>query len=116
MNKLLAIVGFTLLLSCNGNAQKKETKEAKEFPVTKTEAEWKAQLTDIQYYVLREAGTEGRYSSPFNKNYDKGVYVCAGCDTPLFKSKHKYDSGSGWPSFDREIKGNVAYSVDYKIG
>ncbi|HLT49842.1 MAG TPA: peptide-methionine (R)-S-oxide reductase MsrB, partial [Aequorivita sp.] len=45
-----------------------------------------------------------------------GTYVCAGCGTPVFESKHKFDSGTGWPSFDREIKGNVAFSTDKKLG
>lgn len=70
----------------------------------------------MQYYVLRKAGTEPAFSSPLNKNYEQGVYVCAACNTPLFKSEHKFDSGTGWPSFDQEIKGNVAFSTDYKIG
>jgi len=56
------------------------------------------------------------FTSPLNTNKKTGVYVCRGCDTPLFKSKHKYDSGSGWPSFDREIKGHVDFSTDYNLG
>lgn len=118
MKKILLLAIVTLMFSCNSNAQKKETKtkEKETFKITKTDAEWKAQLTKMQYYVLREAGTERSFSSPLNKNYDAGVYHCAACDTPLFKSEHKYDSGSGWPSFDKEIEGNVAFSTDYKIG
>lgn len=103
-----------LLLSCGSKAQ--DEKSAKVFPVTKTEAEWRAQLTELEYHVLREAGTERATSSALNNHYEDGVYHCAGCNTPLFKSEHKFHSGTGWPSFDREIKGNVAYSVDYKIG
>lgn len=102
-----------ILFSCNGNAQK-ETK--KNYKISKTEAEWKSELTDMEFYVLRKAGTEPAFSSPLNKNYKKGIYVCAACDTPLFKSEHKYDSGSGWPSFDREIKGNVAFGTDRDLG
>ena len=86
------------------------------FPVTKTEAEWRAQLTEMQYYVLREAGTEQAFTHEYNFNKEKGTYVCAACETPLFKSMYKYDSGSGWPSFDREIRGNVEFSVDYDLG
>ncbi|MEM7186852.1 MAG: peptide-methionine (R)-S-oxide reductase MsrB, partial [Bacteroidota bacterium] len=97
-----------------GNAQ--ETKKEEVFPITKTEAEWKAQLSNMEYFVLREAGTERPHSSELNKLYAKGTYVCAACETPLFLSQHKFDSGTGWPSFDREIKGNVAYSTDYNIG
>lgn len=111
---LLTIIG--LFLSCNSSAQKSEAKEKETFTVTKTEAEWKEQLNEKQYYVLREAGTERPFSSPLNKNYKKGTYHCAACNTPLFKSEHKYDSKSGWPSFDREIKGNVAFGTDTKIG
>lgn len=102
-------------MNCNGNAQ--ENKASKEiFPITKTDAEWKAQLTDIQYYVMREAGTERPFSSPLNKIYEDGIYVCAACKTPLFNGEHKFDSGTGWPSFDREIKGSVAFSTDYDLG
>ena len=103
------------LFSCKSEAQ--DTKDAVEtFPVNKTEAEWKAQLSDMEFYVLREAGTERAGSSELNKVYKPGTYVCAACATPLFKSDHKFDSGTGWPSFDREIKGNVAYSTDYHLG
>ena len=91
-------------------------KETKVYPVSKTDAEWKKVLTKEQYYVLRKAGTERPFTSPLNKNYKDGVYHCAACNTPLFKSEHKFDSGTGWPSFDREIKGNVEYSTDYNIG
>ena len=114
MKQLFTILVTILFLSCNSSAQNK--KKEKVFPVSKTEAEWKAQLSELQYYVLREAGTERAWTSDFNELKEEGTYVCAGCNTPLFKSKHKYDSGSGWPSFDREIKGNVEYSTDYNIG
>ena len=93
-----------------------ESKEATKYPNTKTDAEWRAQLTDIEYYVLRKAATENAFTSELLNNKKKGTYVCAGCDTPLFRSEHKYKSGTGWPPFDREIEGNVAYTVDYKIG
>lgn len=114
MKKILVLTLISFCFSCNSSAQKKEI--VKSFSITKTEAEWKAELTSLQYYVLREAGTEPAFSSSFNDNHLKGVYVCAACETPLFESEHKYDSRSGWPSFDREIKGNIAYSVDYNIG
>ncbi|WP_353777617.1 peptide-methionine (R)-S-oxide reductase MsrB [Winogradskyella sp. 3972H.M.0a.05] len=116
MKKIFLISILALCFSCNSSAQKKQEKEQKVYPVTKTDAEWKAQLSYAAYDVLRKAGTERPFSSPLNKNYKKGTYVCAGCDTPLFKSEHKFDSGTGWPSFDREIKGNVEYDTDYKIG
>ncbi|WP_298902765.1 peptide-methionine (R)-S-oxide reductase MsrB [uncultured Psychroserpens sp.] len=116
MKKILALLTISLFFSCNSSAQKKDIKETKVYPVTKTDAEWKKELTSEQYYVLRKAGTERSFSSPLNKEYRKGTFHCAGCNTALFKSEHKFDSGTGWPSFDREIEGNVEYSVDYNLG
>ena len=116
MKKIVFVLLIGALFSCNSTAQKSETTKEESFPVSKTDAEWKEQLTEKQYYVLRKAGTERPFSSPLNKNYEAGVYYCAACNTPLFKSEHKFDSGTGWPSFDREIEGNVAFSTDYKIG
>lgn len=122
LNKVI-ILSLVLFTSCQGISQQKKidspsTKEKKKeaFPIAKTEAEWRNQLTDIQFYVLRKAGTENPFSSDLLKIEQQGVYVCAGCGTELFKSEHKFDSGTGWPSFDREIKGNVAYDVDYNVG
>lgn len=99
-----------LFISCNTNAQSKKEKET--FAITKTEAEWKETLSSKEYFVMREKGTERAFSSELNKTYNKGTYACAACGTPLFKSEYKFDSGSGWPSFDREIEGNVAFSTD----
>lgn len=114
MKKIILLFVLSFALSCNTSAQKKDKKT--EFPITKTDSEWKAQLSNEAYYVLRKEGTERPFTSPLNKNYKKGVYHCTACDTPLFKSEHKFDSGTGWPSFDREIKGNVAYGTDNKLG
>ena len=105
----MILTGF--VFSCKIEAQKKEV-----FKIQKTEQQWKSQLTSLQYYVMRKEGTEPAFSSPLNKNYSPGTYVCAACDTPLFLSTNKFNSGTGWPSFDREIKGNVLFSIDYVIG
>ncbi len=113
MNKILLMFALFFVLSCNSNAQKTDKEN---YEVTKTDAEWKAQLSDIAYQVLRKAGTEPAFTSPFNANKEEGTYVCAGCNTPLFISRYKYDSGSGWPSFDREIEGNVAFGTDRNLG
>lgn len=114
MKKLVFILVSVLIFSCNSSAQNKQKNQ--KYPVSKTDAEWKSELDANEYLVLREAGTEQAFSSKINKNYKKGVYVCAACGTPLFKSDYKYDSGSGWPSFDREIEGNVAFSTDRNLG
>ena len=113
MKKISLLLLFFILLNCKSNAQKEGNKNYK---ISKTESEWKAQLSAIEFYVLRQAGTERSFTSPLNKNYENGVYLCKGCDTPLFKSKNKFDSGTGWPSFDQEIKGNVDFSTDHDLG
>ena len=117
MRRIALLCIIAILTSCNGLAQKKASKKAnKVYKVTKTDVEWKKILTSMEYYVLREAGTERSFSSPLNKNYEKGTYVCTACKTPLYKSEHKFDSGTGWPSFDRAIGNSVELDIDYKIG
>lgn len=115
MKNLVLIMVISFFYSCSSIAQeKKET--IKKYKVTFTNKEWKEKLTPMQYYVLREAGTERPHTSKLNKVYDKGTFVCAACDTELYESKHKYDSRSGWPSFDRAIEKNIELDVDHKIG
>ena len=67
--------------------------------VQKTEAEWRELLTPEQFHIMREKGTERAWSGPFLNNHDDGIYHCAACNAPLFKSDAKFESGSGWPSF-----------------
>jgi peptide-methionine (R)-S-oxide reductase len=111
MKILVSILLVFSMQSCMSQENKKNSIE-NTFKVTKTNAEWQRELSPEAYFVLRESGTERAFSSPLNKNEAVGIYVCAACKTPLFKSEHKFDSGTGWPSFDQEIKGNVAYSKD----
>lgn len=85
------------------------------FEVTKTDVEWKAILSPEQYNVLRRHGTEPAGSSPLDKNYAKGTYVCAGCDLPLFSSETKFNSGTGWPSFFDPLENAVGSSTDFKL-
>jgi len=73
------------------------------FPVTKSPAQWRAQLGAARYRILREAGTERAGTSPLNKEHRRGRFVCAACANPLFASATKYDSGTGWPSFFRAL-------------
>lgn len=71
--------------------------------ISKTDAEWRTQLTPLQYHVTREAGTEKAYSGHLWNNHATGVYQCVGCGLDLFRSADKYDSGTGWPSFSAPI-------------
>ncbi|WP_224490646.1 peptide-methionine (R)-S-oxide reductase MsrB [Robertkochia flava] len=117
MKKTLLLIIPALFISCNSGAQNKEQHKGEtSYAVEMSDDQWKQKLTDMEYQVLRKEATERRNSSDLLDNKEEGVYVCAGCGNPLFRSEHKYDSGSGWPSFDREIPGSVAYTTDYKIG
>lgn len=70
-------------------------------PKTLSDDEWRAKLTPEQYHILREAGTERAFTGKYDKHYDAGEYMCAGCGTKLFGSDAKYNSGCGWPAFTR---------------
>jgi peptide-methionine (R)-S-oxide reductase len=83
-----------------------------QFTVTKTDAEWREQLTPEQFRVLRQHGTERAGSSPLDKVYEPGTYNCSGCNTPLFTSDTKFNSGTGWPSFYGPIEGAIATTTD----
>jgi len=84
--------------------------------VIKTNEEWKRILTPAQYEVTRQKGTERPFSSPLNENHKHGVFQCIACGLPLFSSKAKFDSGTGWPSFWQPIaKENVREEVDHSL-
>jgi len=85
--------------------------------VQRTDAEWQARLTPEQYRVAREQGTEPPFRNAFWNNHADGVYFCVGCDTPLFDAKHKFDSGTGWPSYWQPLeKMFVAETRDSSYG
>jgi peptide-methionine (R)-S-oxide reductase len=85
---------------------------AESFEVTLSDAEWRAKLSKAQYAVLRQADTERAGSSPLNAEHRKGVFSCAGCDLPVYRSEDKFESGTGWPSFTQPIKGAVGTKPD----
>lgn len=89
-----------------------QAESAATFEVTKTDAEWKAQLSPEAYKVLRHEGTERPFTSPLNDEHRKGTFHCAGCDLPLFASETKFDSGTGWPSFYAPLDNAVGESKD----
>ena len=85
------------------------------FEVTRSDAEWRAMLSDLQFKVMRKEGTERAFSSPLDKTYDAGTYHCRGCDLALYSSKHKFDSGTGWPSFWQSLPGAIGTKKDFVL-
>lgn len=118
------ILGMLLLtmVSCNAQTKKEGTqtaesaKQATNGKITKSDAEWKKELTAEQYDVLRLKGTERPFTGEYNDHFEKGTYVCAACGNPLFTSDTKFRSECGWPSFDKAIKGSVVYLEDNTLG
>ncbi|MEQ1790295.1 MAG: peptide-methionine (R)-S-oxide reductase MsrB [Rickettsiales bacterium] len=84
-------------------------------PLNLRDDEWKAKLSEEQYNVLREEGTEKPFSSQLNDEKREGVFACAGCDLELFESSMKYNSGTGWPSFFDVISGHVETRRDFSL-
>ncbi len=84
--------------------------------VTRTDEEWKKLLPAAAYRVLRHEDTERPFVNPLHENHQAGIYTCAGCDLPLFSSEHKFDSGTGWPSFWQPIDPRVIETrTDFKL-
>ncbi|ESY44798.1 peptide-methionine (R)-S-oxide reductase MsrB [Mesorhizobium sp. RSR380A] len=86
------------------------------YPVTRTDAEWRARLTPEQYAVMRGHGTERPGSCALLYEKRAGTFSCVGCDQPLFESKLKFESGTGWPSFNDPMPGSVENTVDRSYG
>lgn len=82
----------------------------------KTDNQWQEELTPEQYRVCRQKGTERAFTGAYYDNKEKGTYQCVCCDTPLFRSETKYDSGSGWPSFWEPVEDSVATEADSSLG
>ena len=128
MHKSLALF-FTLALMIAGCVTSPTTEAAgareaansqsasETYPVQKTEAEWRESLSPKQFKVLRESGTEMAFTGEYYKTKTPGVYLCAGCNAELFSSEHKFDSGTGWPSFYTAANGeNVETETDSTLG
>lgn len=89
----------------------------KQFPVQKTDEEWRNELTEEQYRILREKGTERAFTGEYDIHFEEGSYFCAGCGTKLFDSGSKYDSGCGWPAFYQTAeKGVIVEKLDKSFG
>jgi peptide-methionine (R)-S-oxide reductase len=105
----LAVIGVAQFAKSGAQA-------ADVFEITHTDAEWKKLLTPNQFAVLRLAATERPYTSPLDKEKREGIFACAGCDLPLFSSKTKFDSGTGWPSFWTPLENAVGTTDDRTFG
>ena len=101
-----------ILLVAAGTRALAAGRSSREFEIMRTEEEWKSILTPAQYHVLRRQGTERAGSSPLNREKRSGTFHCAGCDLPLYASKTKFDSGTGWPSFWEALDGAVGTTTD----
>jgi len=108
-NYIYVLLMTMTLGACAQNEQTEQNHE-NDFPMKKTEEEWKAELTAEQYNILREKGTERAFTGALWDNHEKGKYYCAACDQELFSSKTKFESGSGWPSFYKPVS-NKAVKV-----
>jgi peptide-methionine (R)-S-oxide reductase len=107
------VAGFMLLTPATVMADMM-TKET--FPFQLSDDEWRARLSSEQYKVLRKHGTERSHTSPLDKEKRDGIFHCAGCDHPLFSSAHKFDSGTGWPSFYQPLNdAAIGTSIDTKF-
>lgn len=94
-----------------------EQAETSPYPISKTDREWREQLTAEEYYILRRHGTERPFSGDLLNNKKTGTYICAACQNPLFSSDTKFKSGTGWPSFYQPIEGGkVGETIDDSYG
>lgn len=86
------------------------------YKIEKSEDEWKAALDPESFKILRKKGTEMPHTGKYNLHFDQGIYRCKGCNTQLFASDMKFESGCGWPSFDKAIEGRIEYVRDTSHG
>jgi len=101
-----------ILLAAAGVPAMAAGRASRKFEIMRTEEEWKSILTPEQYHVLRRQGTERAGSSPLNREKRSGTFHCAGCDLPVYASKAKFDSGTGWPSFWEALDGAIGTTTD----
>ncbi len=112
---LLSLLGALGLVPRAAPAQPADAPVRPEAQLQLTDSQWKQRLTPAQYRVLRQEGTERAFSSPLDREKRTGSYRCAGCQTALFTSAMKFDSGTGWPSFYTALPSAVATHTDYKM-
>jgi peptide-methionine (R)-S-oxide reductase len=106
MKKLLLSICLLAVASAYAQQHKPADTNHKNFEVVKTDAEWKKLLSPDAYTVLRKKGTERAFTGSYYDHHEAGTYCCAGCGNPLFSSAHKFESGTGWPSFYQPVAEN----------
>ena len=111
----LALLGASAAMGLATACQAAPPAKARAFPIVKSDAAWRKQLTPAQYRILRQAGTERPGSSPLDKEKRKGTFVCAADNNPLFASATKFDSGTGWPSFWKPLPGAIGTKIDREL-
>jgi peptide-methionine (R)-S-oxide reductase len=117
MQKTILVLALVTFSALPGLAQKIDNQLVRVDYRKKTDAQWRKELTPLQFHVLREKGTERAFTGPYWDNHEEGVYYCAGCRQPLFSSATKFESGTGWPSFFQPIsKEAVAVGTDNSHG
>ena len=109
---LLSILGLGTLGTAIWGTRPRTAEAAPAFPVTRPDDAWRRQLGPAAYNVLRHEGTEAPWSSPLNKEHRAGTFFCKGCEQPLFTSRTKFDSGTGWPSFWAPLPKAVGTKTD----
>lgn len=115
--KIFLMAFSFLVVAGTSCAQKRKPALQEKFPVSKTDDEWKKQLTAEQFQVTRKAGTEAAYTGKYWDNHQKGIYKCVCCGQELFSSDTKFESGTGWPSFWQPlIQKNVIEKKDDSFG
>lgn len=116
-NYILILSIFLSFIACAQKQSGKESQFPKSEKIEKSETEWKSELTETEYYVLREKGTERAFTSNLLNVKSEGTFICAACSLPLFESSTKFKSGTGWPSFYEPINEiNVAEEEDLAYG
>lgn len=113
--RIIRALGATSILGALSGAVHATERAAPTRRLVKSAAEWRERLPADRYAVLFEEATEPAFSSPLNDEKRDGTFVCAACKLPLFDAKHKYDSGTGWPSFTQPIEDAIGTKRDYAL-
>ncbi len=117
LTRKIIIIWYVCFIQFNLWSQEGATMDRASKKTVKSEEEWKRDLSEEEFYILREKGTERAFTGTYNKYKEAGNYVCAGCSSLLFSSEKKYDSGSGWPSFwEPAEETNITSESDSSLG